>query len=123
MYHFCSFFSFAYFSNSNFTSPKKKHKNRLRERVLSREGSLNFSHKEREKRERESTREGTFIAQNRKRGLIEIDRERERERRNLFLIPSFFPFALFARNFEFKKYSRGNDVDERDGVEGNRETR
>ena len=87
MYHFCSFFSFAYFSNSNFTSHKKKHKNRLRERVLSREGSLNFSHKEREKRERESTREGTFIEQNRKRGLIEIDREREE---------TFFSSLLFS---------------------------
>ena len=65
----------------------------------------------------------TFIEQNRKRALIEIDRERERERGNLFLFPSFFPTALFARNFEFKKYSRGNDVNERDGVEGNRETR
>ena len=120
MYHFCSFFSFAYFSNSNFTSPKKKHKNRLRERVLSREGSLNFSHKEREKREREHSR-ATFIEQNRKRGLIEIDTEREKKP---FSHPFFFPFqALFARNFEFKKYSRGNDVDERDGVEENRETR
>ena len=86
MYHFCSFFSFAYFSNSNFTSPKKKHKNRLRERVLSREGSLNFSHKEREKREREHSR-ATFIEQNRKRGLIEIDREREE---------TFFSSLLFS---------------------------
>ena len=86
MYHFCSFFSFAYFSNSNFTSPKKKHKNRLRERVLSREGSLNFSHKEREKSEREHSR-ATFIEQNRKRGLIEIDREREE---------TFFSSLLFS---------------------------
>ena len=68
MYHFCSFFSFAYFSNSNFTSHKKKHKNRLRERVLSREGSLNFSHKEREKRERERAFE---------RGLLSSRTERE----------------------------------------------
>lgn len=90
--------------------------------MLSREGSLNFSHKEREKREREHSR-ATFIEQNRKRGLIEIDTEREREKKP-FSHPFFFPFqALFARNFEFKKYSRGNDVDERDGVEGNRETR
>jgi hypothetical protein len=121
MHPFCSFFSFAYFSNFKFTSHKKKHENRLeRESVLSREGSLNFSHKEREKREREHSRE-TFIEQNRKRGLIEIDTEREKKP---FSHPFFFPFqALFARNFEFKKYSRGNDVDERDGVEGNRETR
>ena len=68
MYHFCSFFSFAYFSNSNFISHKKKHKNRLRERVLSREGSLNFSHKEREKRERERALE---------RGLLSSRTERE----------------------------------------------
>ena len=89
-------FSFAYFSNSNFTSPKKKHKNRLRERVLSREGSLNFSHKEREKRERESTREGTFIEQNRKRGLIEIDTEREKKP---FSHPFFFPFRAVCAQF------------------------
>ena len=68
MYHFCSFFSFAYFSNFKFTSHKKKHKNRLRERVLSREGSLNFSHKEREKRERERALE---------RGLLSSRTERE----------------------------------------------
>ena len=86
MYHFCSFFSFAYFSNFKFTSHKKKHKNRLRERVLSREGSLNFSRKEREKREREHSR-ATFIEQNRKRGLIEIDREREE---------TFFSSLLFS---------------------------
>lgn len=92
--------------------------------MLSREGSLNVSHKEREKREREREHSrATFIEQNRKRGLIEIDTEREREKKP-FSHPFFFPFqALFARNFEFKKYSRGNDVDERDGVEGNRETR
>lgn len=88
MYHFCSFFSFAYFSNFKFTSHKKKHENRLRERVLSREGSLNFSHKEREKREREHSR-ATFIEQNRKRGLIEIDTEREKKP---FSHPFFFPF-------------------------------
>ena len=71
-------------------------------------------------REREHSRE-TFIEQNRKRGLIEIDTEREKKP---FSHPFFFPFqALFARNFEFKKYSRGNDVDERDGVEGNRVAR
>ena len=118
-YHFCSFFSFAYFSNFKFTSHKKKHENRLeRESVVERR----LSHKERQKiaREREHSRE-TFIEQNRKRGLIEIDTEREKKP---FSHPFFFPFqALFARNFEFKKYSRGNDVDERDGVEGNRETR
>ena len=101
------------------TSHKKKHKNRLRrECVVERR----LSHKERRKiaREREHSR-GAFIEQNRKRALIEIDRERER--RNLFLNPSFFPLALFAHSFEFKKYSRGNDANERDGVEGNRETR
>ena len=123
MYPFCSFFSFAYFSNFKFTSHKKKHENRLeRERVLSREGSLNFSHKEREKREREHSR-ATFIEQNRKRGLIEIDTEREREETFFSSLLFSLSSAVCARNFEFKKYSRGNDVDERDGVEGNRETR
>ena len=95
MYHFCSFFSFAYFSNFKFTSHKKKHKNRLRERVLSREGSLNFSHKEREKREREHSR-ATFIEQNRKRGLIEIDTEREKKP---FSHPFFFPFRAVCAQF------------------------
>ena len=101
------------------TSHKKKHKNRLRrECVVERR----LSHKERQKiaREREHSR-GAFIEQNRKRGLIEIDTEREKKP---FSHPFFFPFqALFARNFEFKKYSRGHDANERDGVEGNRETR
>ena len=60
MHHFCSFFSFAYFSNFKFTSHKKKHENRLERRVLSREGSLNVSHKEREKRERERALESDF---------------------------------------------------------------
>lgn len=37
LYHFCSFFSFAYFSNFKFTSHKKKHENRLeRESVVER---------------------------------------------------------------------------------------
>ena len=121
MYHFCSFFSFAYFSNFKFPlAHKKKHENRLeRESVVERRFFKLQSERARE-REREHSR-ATFIEQNRKRGLIEIDREREKKP---FSHPFFFPFqALFARSFEFKKYSRGNDVDERDGVEGNRETR
>ena len=94
MYHFCSFF-FRVFFKFKFTSHKKKHKNRLRERVLSREGSLNFSRKEREKREREHSR-ATFIEQNRKRGLIEIDTEREKKP---FSHPFFFPFRAVCAQF------------------------
>ena len=56
--------------------------------------------------------------------MVVFNNEREREReKKPFSLPFFFPRALFARNFEFKKYSRENDVNERDGVEGNRETR
>ena len=69
-------------------------------------------------REREHSR-ATFIEQNRKRALVEIEREREREKKP-FSLPFFFPRARKERSFEFKKYSRENDVNERDGVEGNR---
>ena len=55
------FLFFRVFFKFKFTSHKKKHENRLeRESVLSREGSLNFSHKEREKRERERALESDF---------------------------------------------------------------
>ena len=94
MYHFCSFFPSRIFQ-IQIHFYKKKHKNRLRERVLSREGSLNFSHKEREKREREHSR-ATFIEQNRKRGLIEIDTEREKKP---FSHPFFFPFRAVCAQF------------------------
>ena len=105
MYHFCSFFPSRIFQ-IQIHFYKKKHKNRLRERVLSREGSLNFSHKEREKRERESTREGTFIEQNRKRGLIEIDREREREREETFFSSLLFSLSRCLRAILNSKNTR-----------------
>ena len=113
MYHFCSFF-FRVFFKFKFTSHKKKHKNRLRERVLSREGSLNFSRKEREKREREHSR-ATFIEQNRKRGLIEIDRERglieidrerEREREETFFSSLLFSLSRCLRAILNSKNTR-----------------
>lgn len=75
-----------YFSNSKNPLATKRSTKTDSERVTTREGF--FKATEDRTREREHSR-ATFIEQNRKRALVEI--ERERERRNLFLFPSFFP--------------------------------
>ena len=65
---FVPFFPSRIFQISNSLLTKRSTKTDSRERVLSREGSLNFSHKEREKRERERALE---------RGLLSSRTERE----------------------------------------------
>ena len=103
-----------YFSYSKNPLATKRSTKTDSERVTTREGF--FKATEDRTREREHSR-ATFIEQNRKRALIEIEREREKKP---FSLPFFSPRARKERSFEFKKYSRENDVNERDGVEGNR---
>ena len=64
---FVPFFPSRIFQISNSLLTKRSTKTDSRERVLSREGSLNFSHKEREKIEREHSRGDFYRAEQKER--------------------------------------------------------